>query len=119
MIIRHNLPTRNFTRIDRSVFANPKLTDGAVRLYGYLCGLRNGANFNDNYLIKVLKISKSVLARRKKELKDSDLLLIEQLGPRVYVGYIGYTGLTASSVKDRWDKDEDKIHVTKNKRIKE
>jgi len=110
MIIRHALPTRKFTKIDRFVFSNRALSDGAVRLYGYLCGLRNGANFNDAYIIKALDMSRTVLGRRKKELKDNGLLLIEQLGPRVYVGYIGYTEQSAEEVKNRWEMEEDKIN---------
>lgn len=107
MIIRHNLPTRKFTKLDRLVFSNPKISDGAVRLYGYLCGLRNGANFNDAYLKQALHISQTVLTRRKKELKDQDLLLIDQINPRVYVGYIGYTSMPATEVKEMWQEDED------------
>lgn len=111
MIIRHNLPMRGFTKIDRRVFSNPMLSDGAVRLYGYLCGLRNGANFNDSYLIHALKISKRALTYRKKELKEANLLLIDRLGPNTYIGYIGYTGFTALEVKSKWEEDEDKLII--------
>lgn len=107
MIIRHNLPTKRFTKLDRRVFSNKAITDGSVRLYGYLCGLRNGACFSDGYIKKALGISQTVLTRRKKELKDHDLLLIEQISPRVYIGYIGYTNMGAQEVKDLWKEDED------------
>ena len=107
MIIRHNLPTKSFTRLDRRVFTNPNLSDGAVRLYGYMCGLVNGANFTDAYIMKALAISKTVLARRKKELKDFDLILVDQISPRVYVIYIGYTQMTATDVKEWWITNHD------------
>lgn len=108
MIIRHTLPKTHFTKIDRHVFANPKLSDGAVRLYGYMCGLRNGANFSDSYIMKALGISKRALYNRKRELKALDLILIDQLGPRYYILYIGYTGMSATEVKELWTEESDK-----------
>ena len=107
MIIRHNLPTRRFTRLDRAVFTNKELSDGAVRLYAYLCSLRNGANFSDTYIMVALGLSRRALGNRKKELKEHKLLLTEQIGSRVYVAYIGYSRMTAEEVKDNWGEDED------------
>lgn len=107
MIIRHSLPNKNYTKIDRRVFINPGLTDGSKVLYAYLCGLRNGANFSDKYLVKALDISLRALANRKKELKQHDLILIEQISPRVYVIYIGYTSFPASEVRSMWKDESD------------
>lgn len=107
MIIRHNLPINKYTKIDRRVFANKQISDGAVRLYGYLCGLRNGANCNDSYIMKALDISQPVLYRRKRELKNLGLLLIEKISPKVHVAYIGHSSLTATMVKQKWKEDED------------
>lgn len=107
MIIRHSLPTKNYTKVDRRVFTNPKISDGAKVLYGYLCGLRNGANFSDKYIIQALGMSLRALANRKKELKDNDLILIDQIAPRLYVIYIGYTSLSAKEVRSTWVKDDD------------
>jgi hypothetical protein len=107
MIIRHNLPNQKFTKLDRRVFANASISDGAVRLYGYMCGLRNGANFSDAYIKKTLDISQAVLYRRKTELKNADLLLIDQVSPRLYIAYIGYTGFGARQVKNLWKDEED------------
>ena len=109
MIIRHYKPTECYTKIDRRVITNPELSDGAIRLYCYLCGLMNGANFSDTYLKAALKISKETLARRKKELKDAGLILVDQIRPRVYVIYIGYMERNAASVKEEWEKFEDHI----------
>ena len=107
MIIRHSLPTKSFTRIDRRIFANPNLSDGSKVLYGYMCGLKNGANFSDKYLLIAMDISQAVLTRRKKELKDMDLILVDQIAPRVYVVYIGYSGMPATEVKDWWLSNHD------------
>lgn len=107
MIIRHNLPTSGFTRIDRTVFTHPGLTDGATRLYGYLCGLRNGASFSDKYIMTAMNISQAVLTKRKRELKDTNLILVDQISPRVYVIYIGYRRMPASQVKAIWENEED------------
>lgn len=108
MIIRHNLPHRAFTKIDRKVFTNPDLSHGACRLYGYLCGLRNGANYSDKYVCKALDVAQASLTRWKKELKQERLILIDKVGPRIYVVYIGYTGMPASAVKAQWALEEDK-----------
>lgn len=107
MIIRHNLPSKKFTKLDRRVFANKDISDGAVRLYGYLCGLRNGANFSDTYIKIALGLSQTVLYRRKKELTEADLLLVDQISPRVYVAYLGYSSFGATQVKAMWKEDED------------
>lgn len=109
MIIRHHKPTEAYTKIDRYVITNPELSDGAIRLYCYLCGLMNGANFSDTYLLAALRISKDTLARRKKELKDAGLILTEQIRPRVYVIYIGHMKQSASQVKAEWEKFEDYV----------
>lgn len=114
MIIRHDLPSRNFTRIDRYVVTDTKLSDGAVRLYSFLCGLRNGADYTDAYLIKVLDISQTIVTRRKKELKDAGLILIDQITPRLYVIYIGHSKLSARKVKARWKEEEANTPPAKN-----
>ena len=80
MIIRHNLPSKAFTKLDRFVFTDNRLSDGSKVLYGYLCGLRNGQDFSDKYILKVLQITQATLTRRKKELKDADLFFIDRIG---------------------------------------
>ena len=107
MIIRHSLPERGWTKIDRYVFANSEISDGAKALYGYLCGLRNGSNFSDAYIKKAMQLTPSALTRRKRELKEAGLILIDQIGPRVYVIYIGHSQLPANAVKANWVHEED------------
>lgn len=111
MIIRSLAPNYAFTRVDRRVFTNPKLSDGAKVLYGYLIGLKSGQNFSDKYIMKALDISKVVLARRKKELKEQDLILVEQVTARLYFIYIGFTDYPASKVKAHWLSEEDTEEV--------
>ncbi len=81
-------------------------------MYGYLCGLRNGANFSDKYLIQALGITQRTLSSRKKELKDENLIMVDQVSPRIYVIYIGHTKLPATLVKSQWLKEEDKGKAT-------
>lgn len=109
VIIRHNLPTKSFIRIDRHVYTDRRLSDGAKVLYGYLCGLVNGAVICDKYIIKAMGISQAVLTKRKRELKDTELLLVDQISPRLYVAYIGYSTLSAGEVKRIWLDHEDRI----------
>ena len=106
MIIRHILPNGNYVKLDKSVLSHKDLTDGAKVLFAYLCCLRNGRNLTDTYLMKVLRLSQSALTRRKRELKDAGLILIDQVRPKLYVVYIGHTKLPATAVKVQWDKDE-------------
>jgi len=107
MIVRSMCPTKSFTRVDRRVFTMPNLSDGAKVLYGYLIGLKSGQNFSDVYISKALGISKVVLSRRKRELKNYDLILVEQISARLYFIYIGFTDYPASAVRDRWISMED------------
>ena len=104
MIIRKNLPSRNYTKFDNKVFIHPDLTDGAKVLYGYLAGLRNGQDYVDAYLVKALGVSQAVITRRKAELKKADLILIDKTGFKTHVIYIGSTQFKASDVKLHWDK---------------
>ena len=105
MYIKRAPIEKPFTQIDRRVFENPNLSDGAVRLYGYLVGLRPGIDFTDGYLMKALHLSRRAIANRKKELKDADLITIDQIGPRIYMMYMGHTGNPASKVKAWWDEE--------------
>ena len=110
MIIRHDIAKSvrgSYTKVDRYVFTNRKLSDGAKVLYGYLAGLKSGSNFSDTYILKALGISKAVLYRRKKELTETDLILMEKLDLRTYAIYVGWTKVPASQVKQEWIADED------------
>lgn len=106
MIIRHAFPEKNWMKMDKNIAVDSSLSDGAFRLYAYLCGLRNGSDFNDNYIMKGLNVTKATLARRKRELAKFDLILIDQIRPRQYAIYIGHSTFRASKVKEAWEKDE-------------
>jgi len=104
MIIRKNLPSKNYTKLDNKVFIHPDLSDGAKVLYGYLASLRNGQDYVDAYLMNALQVSQDVITRRKRELKKADLILLDKTGYRTHVIYIGSTQFKASDVKIHWDK---------------
>ena len=106
MIIRHKLPFTAYTKIDRYVIENPNISDGAKILYCYLCGMKNGSNFRDNYIVEKLGISKPVLARRKSELKKAELILVDKIDMRTYVIYIGNSKVDASEVKRSWGQED-------------
>lgn len=108
MIIRHRLPNNGFVKLDRKVIADNTISDGAARLYTYLCSLPNGANYSDNYLVKALDISKRTLLTRKKELKAKNLIFVDQISKKIYAIYIGHSNMSAQSVRDLWMKEEDK-----------
>lgn len=106
MHIKKSLPRDNFTKMSNTIFTHSGISDGAKVLYGFLSSLPNGKTIHDGYLIKTLGLSSAVLTRRKKELKDSGLILMEPLAPRVFDLYIGYPGMPASRVKELWDRED-------------
>ena len=97
----------NWSKLDRYVFTMHNLSDGAKVLYGYLIGLKDGDNFNDGYIIKALNISKNVLAKRKRELKDYKLLTVLRMGPKTYINFIGNTMINSDCVKADWIERQD------------
>ena len=109
MFIRSHISNTeaHYTKYDRHVFTDQRLTDGAKVLYGYLAGLQNGARKNDKYIMIAMGISQAVLTKRKKELKETDLILVDRIAPREYVLYIGTTDVPASAMKKYWEEEED------------
>ena len=45
-------------------------------------------------------------------MKDENLIMVDQVSPRIYVIYIGHTKLPATLVKSQWLKEEDKGKAT-------
>lgn len=109
MHIKKSLPHEKFTKVDNKIFTHPGLSDGAVRLYGFLASLPNGKTVIDAYIIRAMGMSQAVLTRRKKELKDVNLILMVQLTPKVYDLYIGHTGMSAQDVKAVWEREHDEV----------
>lgn len=109
MFIHRSLPNKYFTRCDNNLITESKLSDGAFRLYMYLALLQGGANYTDSYLMKVLRLSRRAVANRKKELKDLDLLIVDQIAPRTYQAYLGFTGVPATEVRRILKEKQDKV----------
>ncbi len=104
MLIRKSLAKINYVKVDNKVWTDRNLSNGAVRLYGYLASLRTGQEFVDKYILKALDISQRVLTNRKKELKESGLILSDRTGAKSYILYIGSSEYPANKVKENWDK---------------
>ena len=102
MFIRSGDIFTGYTKVDKQVFVDTRLSNGARVLYGYLAGLHDAQNYTDKYLIKALKISQQVLTKRKKELKDVGLIMVEQVEPRLYVLYLGNTKMSVHKTKQKW-----------------
>lgn len=107
MIIRHASPNKAYVKIDRYVLTNPALSHGAVRLYCLLCSMRNGANFSDEYLIKVMKVTRQTLHRWRLELKEKDLIYVDKVSKFSHIIYIGLSNKGARVVKQQWENYED------------
>lgn len=107
MIVKRVSPKKNYSKVDNGIYSNPHISLGAKAVYGYLCTLRTGANYSDSYVCKVLNISQSKLTRHKKELKDANLIALDQVSARLYVIYVGYSTLSADEVKNHWITMED------------
>ena len=104
-IIRKGLPNSahgNYTKLDNAVFRIRGMSDGAKVLYGFLASLKSGEEFNDHFVMEGLQISQKTLTSRKRELKDAGLILVEKIGLRGYVMYIGYVDFNAYKVKEHW-----------------
>jgi len=99
---------KGWNPVDRKVALNANLSDGAYRLYGYLLGLRQADNFSDTFIMKGLNISKHTLARRKAELAKENLIKSVQITPRVYMLFIGNTGIGAKETYKNWEEEQDK-----------
>lgn len=99
--------TSNYTKMDNAVFTLKTISDGAKVLYGYLAGLKDGANFSDTYIMAAMEWSQTSLTRKKKELKDAGLIHAVQIRPRLHVLYIGNTQISATRVAVQWDTIED------------
>ncbi len=109
-IIRKSLPdgksSRYYVRYDTRVFLIKGLSDGAKVLYGYMASMKDGADFSDVFFMKGLDLSPSAYKRRKKELVDTGLILIDRIGLKQYILYIGFVGFGAKDVKANWLKEE-------------
>lgn len=91
-------PMSSFCKVPNQVFFLNGLSHGAKVLYGVLCALRPGQNYTDNYLIKILEVSKATLTRYKKELKDNDLVNVVQVSKGVYFTFVGLPNYPASKL---------------------
>lgn len=107
MHIKKGMPHENFTKIHNSVWADTSISDGALRLYGFIASLPNGKVITDNYINKCLGWSQPTLTRRKKELKDANLVLMVRISAKVHDLYLGHPKFTAAQVKALWEDESD------------
>ena len=94
---------QRFTQIGNSVVKRADLSDGAFRLYAFLTSWLPTSRLNDSGIAKELGISSAVVTRRKKELKEKELLVIVQIAPTIYINYLGHNDMSANEVKKYWD----------------
>ncbi len=102
MLVKKGLPFTNFTKIDNNIIEMLEVSDGAFRLYSWLAAQPDGATIDDIVLQKRLKLSRAVITRRKKELKDVNLILLDRVGPNLYNMYVGCSDKFAHRVKEEW-----------------
>ena len=110
-IIRKTLPNGingNYVKYDPRIFLIKDLSDGAKVLYGYVASMRNGGEFSDVFFMKGLSLSPSAFKRRKKELVDAGLMLVDRVGLKNYILYVGFIGMSATEVKRRWLENDQK-----------
>lgn len=105
MFIKKEEPVGYWSKIDKNVITNTELSDGAVRLYSYIIGKKDGDFFADSYFTQALKISQKTLANRKRELKRAGLIEILQWKPRVFILFIGSSKHSASKVRRQWEQE--------------
>ena len=105
MHIKKGLPSESYTKIDNRLWARTDISDGALRLYGFIASLPNGKVITDAYIIKSLGWSQRTVSSKKKELKDANLLLMVRLSAKVHDLYLGYSKFTAEQVRAMWEED--------------
>jgi len=108
MWTRKLLARTGFTKIDNSLWFNLKLSSDGLRLYGALSTFQNFTAIDDGYLCTALGMSIATLTRKKKELKDMDLICTVCICPRVYVLYIGSVNFPASAVSKHFEAEDRK-----------
>lgn len=107
MHIKKGMPHENFTKIHNSIWVDNTISDGALRLYGFIASLPNGKVITDNYINKCLGWSQRTTTSKKRELKEANLLLLVQIAPRVHDLYLGHPKFTAAQVKALWEAEID------------
>ena len=105
MQLRKAAPSTNYSKICNQLWTDPRLSNGAVRVYGLYASFRTGGDYTDAYITKVLSMSKRTLTRCRCELRAVGLIEIDQISPRIYILYLGYYGNNAISVKEHWTRD--------------
>ena len=109
-IIRKALPSGKngdtYVKYDPRIFLIKGLSDGAKVLYGYMSSMRNGSDFSDIFFMRGLSLSETAYRRRKKELVEVGLLLVDRVGLKQYIMYIGFIGFKAEAVRTMWLKQE-------------
>lgn len=106
MHIKKGMPSESYTKIDNRLWSRQDISDGALRLYGFIASLPNGKVITDAYIIKSLGWSQRTVSSKKKELKEAKLLLMVKISARVHDLYLGYSRFTAEQVKAMWEDDE-------------
>lgn len=104
--IKKGMPSESYTKIDNRLWSRSDISDGALRLYGFIASLPNGKVITDAYIIKSLGWSQRTVSSKKKELKEAKLLLMVKISARVHDLYLGYSRFTAEQVKAMWEDDE-------------
>ena len=102
MIVKKGVPFDKWTKVDNKIIEDISLSDGAFRMYTLLYSWPNGMLASDACLASSLQISQTVVTRRKKELKDRDLILSKRVAAGMYELYIGCSGKRASEVYELW-----------------
>jgi len=115
MFIRKGLPGNYWNKLDNKIFTLD-MSPGAKVLYAFLLSTHDGAVWTDEAIKDALGISRNTLLRQKKELRENNLLLVEQIQPRIYVAYLGHTNKSAEKVKLEWKKEDGLSKLFKDKK---
>ena len=93
-------------KLDNQVARDLDISDGAFRVYAFYLGMNPGADITDKYIVKALGISQPVLTKRKNELKKKDLIVMDRVGSKEYIIYVGNYNYSASYVKAHWRNEQ-------------
>jgi hypothetical protein len=103
--------SKGFTKIDRNVIMDSRLSANAKVMYMMMMTLKANQYAGNAYFQKAMKISQASVTRARKELIGVGLLEVQRVNKLEYRAFLGTSTVSGLEVKRRFYKDE--LHPTK------
>ena len=104
--------SKGFTKIDRNVIMDSRLSQNALRMYCIMMTLKANQYAGNAYFQKAMKISQASVTRARKELISTGYLEVQRINKLEYRAFLGNSQVSGLEVKRRFYNDE--LHTTKS-----